>query len=125
MHYSLQRQSEASSIGFDWPDAGGVVCKIDEELHEVRDAIANGDLAHARRELGDLLLACVNLARFIGADPSCELIASTDRFAARVEACVALLRERGRAPRECSIAELDAAWASVKKVEQVARQNGA
>lgn len=112
--YSLQHQSEASAQGFDWPGVTGVLDKIGEELGEIRDAVAAGDAAHARRELGDLLLAAVNAARFLGADPACELEAATDRFSKRVAAAVALLRASGRTPIACAIDELDAAWNAVK-----------
>lgn len=110
LRHALRVQSEASARGFDWDDVDGVVAKVDEEAAEIREAIASGDAAHARRELGDLLLVCVNLARFLGADPAAELRAAADRFAARVEEATRLLAEAGESPRTCGLKRLDQAW---------------
>lgn len=58
----------ASDEGFKWPDAQFVLSKINEELAETEEAIAEGDKAHVAEEIGDVLSATVNLARFVGVD---------------------------------------------------------
>lgn len=113
--HSLRVQSEASSVGFDWPSVEGVLEKVQEELGEIREALRQGDGAHARRELGDLLLASVNLARFLGADPAEVLQESTDRFDVRVTRVRALLRAEGKHPRQCTLEALDRAWIEAKR----------
>ncbi len=65
LSYSLRVQSAASSEGFDWSHIDGVLDKVAEELGEIREALEQGDVAHARKELGDLLLIAFNLARFL------------------------------------------------------------
>lgn len=59
----LQRASDA---GFKWPDVAPVLKKVQEELRETETAFASDDPVKKKEELGDLLSACVNLARFVG-----------------------------------------------------------
>ncbi len=73
----------AARVGFDWPDAGGVVAKIREELDEVEQALAAGDTRHAQEEVGDLLFAVTNLARTLGADPEQCLRGTNAKFERR------------------------------------------
>lgn len=108
-------QDSASARGFDWPDISGVLAKVREEIGEVEHAWSSMDLESAKRELGDLLFAAVNLGRFLQADPSEEL----DRANARFEERFALLHEElqrtGRAMEKCTLDELDEVWERVKE----------
>jgi len=108
--------NSASSLGFDWPDISGVFAKVREELGEIEHAWGGGDRVHARRELGDLLFAAVNLARFLEADPSAELIEATARFGRRFELLKQEVSREGRRVQECSLSELDAVWERVKRM---------
>ena len=114
--YSTRVQAEASARGFDWPDADGVVDKIAEETEEIREALRGGDVAQARKELGDLLLAAVNLARFLETDPADELNAATRRFSDRFTLLCAKLEERGIDMQSCALESLDRVWEEVKAV---------
>ncbi len=58
----------ASDEGFKWPNAQFVLGKIKEELGEAEEAITEGDKAHVAEEIGDVLSATANLARFVGVD---------------------------------------------------------
>jgi len=111
---SLAIQSAASAEGFDWATVGGVLDKVEEEVLEIREALAGGDAAHARRELGDLLLVVVNLARFLGADPGEELRTATRRFSNRFEHLKAALASDGRNIKNCTEPELESCWQQVK-----------
>lgn len=108
--------SSASALGFDWPDIGGVFEKVREELCEIERARQGGDRLQAKRELGDLLFAAVNLARFLEADPSAELIEATARFARRFELLKEEIVREGRRMQDCSVSELDVVWERVKKL---------
>lgn len=108
-------QSEASSLGFDWPDVSGVLEKVREETGEIEEALERGDREQARRELGDLFFAAVNLARFLDADPSEELDRANMRFTCRFEMLKSELRREGRNMKTCSLAQLDEVWERVKK----------
>ena len=111
---SLAVQSSASAEGFDWPSADGVLDKVEEEVLEIREALAGGDTAHARRELGDLLLVAVNLARFLGADPGAELLTATRRFSNRFDHLKAALAAEGKIIKNCTESELETCWQQVK-----------
>lgn len=101
-------------MGFDWPEIGGVLDKIAEELGEIRTALAQGDRVHAQRELGDLLLAAVNAARFLEVEPGDALDAANKRFAERFSALQDRLTEEGIEMKSCSLDVLDAHWNTVK-----------
>lgn len=112
--YSSQIQASASAEGFDWPDVAGVLDKVREEIGEIDDALAAGDAAHARKELGDLLLIAVNLARFLGADPREELMDATHRFENRFRQLKIFLESEGKSIRDCAPEVLEAAWQRIK-----------
>jgi len=114
---SKRRQDIVSATGFDWPDISGVLDKIAEELREIRDALDEKDRKHAQRELGDLLLAAVNAARFLDADPALELRHATDRLCARVQKVRVLCEKRGINMQTCTPCELDVLWKEVKDQE--------
>jgi len=104
----------ASHVGFDWPDAVGPRAKIDEELREVDLALAAGDRDAAEAELGDLLFSVVNLARKVGVDAESALRGSARRFESRFAHVEERLAERGKTPRESSLAEMDELWNEAK-----------
>jgi tetrapyrrole methylase family protein/MazG family protein len=62
-------QEKAAQFGFDWERPEDVFAKIDEELAEFKEALANKDTAAIKDELGDLLFSLVNFARHIQAEP--------------------------------------------------------
>jgi len=101
----------AAAAGFEWDDLAGVWAKVDEELDELRQALAQGDPAHAQSELGDVLFTLVNLARWSNLDPEAGLAGTNRRFLdrfSRVEA--ALGGELGGRP----LAELETHWRQAK-----------
>ena len=77
---------KAASVGFDWPDWTGCRAKINEELGELDQALANQDTAAATEELGDVLFTVVNLARHIGVDAELALRATIRKFMRRFAA---------------------------------------
>jgi uncharacterized protein YabN with tetrapyrrole methylase and pyrophosphatase domain len=122
---SWRIQDAASKLGFDWPDIAGVLDKVEEEVREIREALDERDCAHAQRELGDLLLATVNLARFLDADPGVELHRANRRFTARFDAVKKVIAEQGKTVGECTLDELDAVWNRVKHGADRALEEGA
>lgn len=77
---AVKLQKKASSVGFDWDNAHQVLDKIDEELGELKDELALGNLQRAEEELGDLLFAITNLARHLKIDPETALRGCNQRF---------------------------------------------
>ncbi len=111
-------QRRAARVGFDWNGVSGVVRKCREELLELEDALEQADGAAVREEIGDLLFACVNLARHAGADSEQALRAANDKFERRFRAIERLLSERGERVEEAGLEELDRLWDEVKRAEQ-------
>ncbi len=106
---------KASRVGFDWPDATGPRAKVSEELAELDAALASGDHAHIKDELGDLLFAAVNLARKLDLDPEDALRGATRKFEARFREVEARLEALGRPAGTATLAEMDAAWDAAKR----------
>lgn len=105
-------QKKAAKVGFDWPDLSGAMDKLSEEAEELREAVdGRGDPAE---ELGDLLFAAVNVARFLKADPEDTLQAATDKFAARFRLVEQQVLASGRQMDELSLSELDELWSQIK-----------
>jgi tetrapyrrole methylase family protein/MazG family protein len=111
-------QAKASRVGFDWEDSSGALGKIEEELGELKEAVAAGDKVHAAEEMGDLLFAAVNTCRFIDADAEGALEGTTRKFARRFREVERRIREQGRTLKDCTLAEMDAVWDAVKAEER-------
>lgn len=116
-------QAEASALGFDWPEVGGVLDKIAEELAELRDALGRGDCDAIQHELGDLFLAAVNAARFLEIDPAQALLAANARFMRRFALVKTLAAEAGLPMKTCSPEQLDMLWSEAKVREHHTLEN--
>ncbi len=112
-------QARAARVGFDWPVTAAVIDKIDEEVRELRAEFDDGaDKDRVTDEIGDLLFACVNLARHAGIDPESALRRGNAKFERRFRRIEALLAEAGRAPDQSSLEEMDRLWDAVKAEER-------
>lgn len=111
-------QKRAAKVGFDWRDVDGALAKIPEEAQEVREAIAAGDADHIAEELGDLLFAVVNTARFAGVDAEDALQRATNKFINRFAKTEQLAIARGIDMPSTPIEELDKLWDEVKSQEK-------
>ncbi|MFT7515061.1 MAG: tetrapyrrole methylase family protein/MazG family protein [Candidatus Omnitrophota bacterium] len=111
-------QKRAARLGFDWPDASDVLPKFDEELAEIKEAIAAGDEAAIAEELGDLLFTVVNFARKKKLRSEDLLQAANQKFSRRFHAVEALATERGLDMKSMSLQELDGLWDEVKAVSR-------
>jgi len=104
---ALRTGEKAAKVGFDWPDANGALLKLDEELAELRGAVASGDRGRIEDELGDVLFSAVNVARKQGLDPELALRRAIGKFRRRFAVIERALGDRlGTAPLE----ELERHW---------------
>ena len=111
-------QKRAARVGFDWPGPEPVYDKVLEEVAELRAAVrAPGAVREAAvaEEVGDLLFACVNLARHVGVQPEAALRAANTKFTARFHWVEASLAEMGQSARDVGLAELDRLWEEAKR----------
>jgi len=111
-------QKRVARVGFDWPELEPVLDKLDEELHELRRALATDKAAAIRDELGDVLFSCVNLARHLGENPETVLQDSNRKFERRFRRLEQQVHRSGRQPEQLSLAELDAVWEQVKQEQK-------
>ncbi len=125
----------ASEAGFDWAKAGDLLDKIEEEVHELRRELshdAGGGVGGESRqpparsssrpnqteeEVGDLLFAVANLARFLRLDPESCLRRANQKFKRRFQALEREVERLGKRVHECSAEELDQVWNKVKAQE--------
>ncbi len=105
-------QKRAARVGFDWPNIQGILDKIKEEFEEVSQA-SNFE-AHTT-EIGDLLFAVVNLARWLNVDAESALREANARFRKRFEHIESTARSSRRELSEYTLEEMDDLWNDAKK----------
>jgi XTP/dITP diphosphohydrolase len=108
-------QEKASGVGFDWEKPEQVWEKVMEELRELKEMVEEG-ASHKRREeeLGDLLFAIINYARFIEVNPEDALESTNRKFIYRFGYLEQKAREAGKALHEMTLAEMDVFWNEAK-----------
>ena len=104
----------AASKGFEWENISGVLEKLVEEFEEVAEAIASGDEKHIREEVGDVLFAAANLARFLKLDADELLKEATAKFNHRFATFSNLLESNGKSLDRVSLLELLELWKQAK-----------
>ncbi len=116
-----QIQARAARVGFDWKTPGPVFAKIEEELHELKEAVAEGTASRVEDEMGDLLFSIVNVARFLKVNPEDALRKTIQRFADRFQHMESEADEKATPLGSLSLEEMDRLWESAKSAE---RQTG-
>jgi len=116
-------QKKAAKVGFDWPDASGVIAKVKEELCEAEAAIADAASSAAAStadntvlegELGDLLFSMVNLCRFFGIEPSVALQRTNIKFTERFKHVEKRMKETGQEMNAKNLEVMDRYWNEAK-----------
>jgi len=116
---AFQMTTKVSRVGFDWKEADGALVKLDEEVLELREAIAGKtDASAIAEEVGDLFFAAVNVARLTGVDPESALKAANRKFRRRFRHIEERLRADGRKPAASTLEEMDRLWDEAKRLER-------
>ena len=117
---AFQASTKVARVGFEWPDAAGVLAKLDEEVRELRDEAERPEVDPRRvaDEVGDLLFTAVNVARVLGVDPESALKAANRKFRRRFGHVEARLREGGRGPADSTLEEMESLWQEAKASER-------
>lgn len=119
-------QAKAAKTGFEWPDVHAALDKVDEEMRELRAAVASGDTEAIGDELGDLLFAAVKVARFAGIDPEQAAHAACEKFIRRFSAMETAAANDGTALEQCTLAQMLSLWQQAKQTvsaEQESRKS--
>ena len=112
-------QEKASGVGFDWEKPEQVWEKVQEELQELRENVQkNTNHANKEDELGDLLFALINYARFIEVNPEDALERTNRKFIRRFQYLEESARKLEKSLHEMSLAEMDVYWNQAKNMEE-------
>ena len=116
----FQLTRRASRIGFDWDSAKGVLEKLAEEADELRKEVGAGGAGRIEEEMGDVLFAAVNVARFLHVDPEIALKKANAKFAWRFREMERFARKGGKELADVPRAEMEALWERAKSGEKAA-----
>ncbi len=114
---ALRLQGKAKQVGFEWDHAEQVKEKVDEEIAELYEAVASGDQEHIEEEMGDVLFALINYARFVHVDPEQALEKTNKKFIRRFQQMEEMAQQQGKALHDMNLMEMDALWNQVKQKE--------
>jgi tetrapyrrole methylase family protein / MazG family protein len=114
LNQAQEYQDRAARVGFDWPEIEGVLDKIAEEIEEVRQATNEVELTS---ELGDLLFALVNLARWKKVDAESALRGTNMKFKKRFGYVEQGAKNQGRNLSELTLEEMESLWQEAKGME--------
>jgi MazG family protein len=112
---SYRITQKAAGVGFDWPTPGAVLDKMEEEIAELRQALAAGRREEVKEEVGDLLFTIANLARKVEVDPEAALAGTNLKFRKRFARIEEGLAARGLTAAEATLEEMDALWEEAKR----------
>jgi len=110
----LKLTKKAAKVGFDWENPDQIFEKLDEEIGELRHAIAGGDSLNTQEEIGDLLFVVLNLARHLNVEPETALKITNRKFRTRFRYIEAELKAAGQTLEQADLKEMDDLWNKAK-----------
>ncbi len=111
-------QKKAAKVGFEWANASHVLDKLEEEIQEMREAIANKDKENQVEELGDILFLLANYGRMLGINSEEALRQCNNKFERRFKGLESDLKEQGSSVEKASLSEMENAWNEQKSKEK-------
>ena len=109
-------QDKARGVGFDWEKPEQVWEKVEEELHEFKEASDQGSHEEIESEYGDLLFSLINFARFKNIDPELALEKTNKKFIQRFQHLEKRAKETGKKLQDMTLAEMDVYWEEAKSL---------
>jgi nucleoside triphosphate diphosphatase len=125
---AVKLQSRAAKVGFDWPSLAPVLAKAEEEIGELKAAIADekretgAPSEKVTEEFGDLLFVMANVARHLGVDPEGALRDANAKFVRRFRSIETALRAEGRTLEDATLEEMDQLWDEAKAAETAGKE---
>jgi len=107
-------QEKAANVGFDWPEFEQVWEKLEEELHEFREALEEGNRKESHKEFGDLLFSLVNVGRFFDLNAEDSLRSTNKKFINRFQFIEQQLKDQDKSISEVTLGEMDKHWEQAK-----------
>ncbi|UCF37948.1 MAG: nucleoside triphosphate pyrophosphohydrolase [Acidobacteriota bacterium] len=114
MYKTYQVTAKASRVGFDWSSITGIREKVFEEFDELEEALEQEDSRQIKEEVGDLLFAALNVARFLEIDPETALNQANAKFEQRFRSMEQVIRDRGNSLKDTPLEEMEAVWQANK-----------
>lgn len=115
---ALRLQEKTKQVGFEWDNTAQVKLKVDEEIQELYEAVEAGSQPEIEEEMGDVLFALINYARFIQVDPERALERTNKKFIRRFQQIEAMAAADGKSLHDMTLAEMDELWNKVKLTEK-------
>jgi len=112
---AMRLQEKAKQVGFEWDNREQVWDKVEEEITELKEAIALNDAGKTEEEFGDLVFSLVNYARFLQVDAENALEKTNKKFIRRFTQMEQEAASQNRMLADMSLTEMDAIWNSIKK----------
>jgi MazG family protein len=116
---AIRLQEKSKTVGFEWENTQQVLDKVEEEMGELKEAIATGEQDKIEDEMGDVFFSLVNFARFLQVDADAALERTNKKFIRRFTAVENAAAAQNKALHDMSLQEMDALWNEVKKNEKV------
>ena len=110
-------QEKAAKVGFDWDNKIDVWKKVEEEISELQIEIKNGDKDKIEAEIGDVIFAIVNVARFEGVVPEQALQRTNHKFISRFQYIEKRAKEKKMELQEMTLEQMDEIWNEAKEKE--------
>jgi MazG family protein len=110
-------QEKAKQVGFEWDTREQVWDKIEEEIAELKEAVANNNIDEMENEMGDVLFSFINYARFLNLDSETALERTNRKFINRFSKMETAANKAGKNLAEMTLTEMDAMWNEIKKME--------
>lgn len=115
---ALKLQEHAAKVGFDWSEAAPILDKIEEEIGELREALALGQQDKINEELGDLIFALVNIGRHVKADPEQALRGTNTKFRRRFNYIEKTIKANNETLEGASLERMEELWQAAKAIER-------
>lgn len=115
-------QKFAADMRFDWDKVEGAFDKLEEEILELKEAVASEDQQHIHEELGDTLFSLINVGRKLNQNCEMSLLSTIHKFRTRFAYIEARLQEQNLQPQQCDLSYLDQLWDAAKHVERQKKQ---
>jgi ATP diphosphatase len=115
---ALKLQERAAKVGFDWSEAAPILDKIEEEIGELREALAENRPEKVKDELGDLIFALVNIGRHVGAEPEQALRGTNTKFRNRFSYIETELQANNENLQDAALERMEELWQAAKTLER-------
>lgn len=112
---AMRLQEKAKQVGFEWDNKEQVWDKVEEEIDELKRAVASGDHTKSEEEMGDVIFSLINYARFLQVDAENALERTNKKFIHRFTKMEQQALQTGKSLNEMTLQEMDAIWNTIKQ----------